>query len=126
MGNPQLRNPRIIQRISRILQLRENTIRKVESFLKNCYKTPKGVFSCSIIHTWQQTTHFKSQTTPMTQSLSSVMSTPIIARRKISQKSLLMNRTLEHSQNVKNCGSVNSSQYGMQSRIRRTGILNDF
>ena len=128
MGNPQLRNPRIIQRISWILQLRQKTIRKVEPILKNCYKTPKGVFSCPIIHTWQQTTLFKSQTTPMTQLHSSVMSTPITAQRKISQTSLLMNKTLEHSHNVKSCGSNNSLMSGTQFRTgrRRTSILNDF
>ena len=128
MGNPQLRNPRIIQRISWILQLRQKTIRKVEPFLKNCYKTPKGVFSCPIIHTWQQTTLFKSQTTLMTQLHSSAMSTPIIATRKISQKSLLMNKTLENSHSVKSCGLSTSSMSGTQFRIgrRRTSILNDF
>ena len=128
MGNPPVRSQRTLQRISWILQLRQNTIRKDESFVKNCYRTPKGVFSCPIIPVWQQTTLFKSQTTPMTQLHSSVMSTPIIAQRKISHKSLLMNRTSENLHSVKSCGSSTSSMSGMQYRIgrRRTSILNDF
>lgn len=128
MGNPPVRSQRTLQRISWILQLRQNTLRKVESFVKNCYRTPKGVFSCPIIPVWQQTTLFKSQTTPMTQSPFSVMSTPIIAQRKISHKSLLMNKTLEHSHNVKSCGSNTSLMSGTQfkSGRRRTSILNDF